>query len=92
MKYTGFRDRPLEERQLRFQTECREGHADIVSYYFNSLCMAPVCNVIVLMNEELKIETVFKRSGFISIGPKFILKVTCLGNFKFSILCVAFVI
>lgn len=35
VKYTGFRDRPLEERQLRFQTECREGHADIVSYYFN---------------------------------------------------------
>nr|XP_034338926.1 core-binding factor subunit beta isoform X2 [Crassostrea gigas] len=29
VKYTGFRDRPLEERQLRFQTECREGHADI---------------------------------------------------------------
>lgn len=31
VKYTGFRDRPSEERQLRFQTECREGHADIVS-------------------------------------------------------------
>ncbi|KAL3858969.1 hypothetical protein ACJMK2_009214 [Sinanodonta woodiana] len=29
IKYTGFRDRPIEERQLRFQTECREGHADI---------------------------------------------------------------
>ena len=29
VKYTGFRDRPSEERQLRFQTECREGHADI---------------------------------------------------------------
>lgn len=29
VKYTGFRDRPIEERQLRFQTECREGHADI---------------------------------------------------------------
>ncbi|XP_033754924.1 core-binding factor subunit beta-like isoform X1 [Pecten maximus] len=27
VKYTGFRDRPPEERQLRFQTECREGHA-----------------------------------------------------------------
>ncbi|XP_045192184.1 protein big brother-like isoform X1 [Mercenaria mercenaria] len=29
IKYTGFKDRPLEERQLRFQTECREGHADL---------------------------------------------------------------
>ncbi|XP_052822981.1 core-binding factor subunit beta isoform X2 [Octopus bimaculoides] len=29
IKYTGFRDKPEEERQLRFQTECREGHADI---------------------------------------------------------------
>nr|ARE59198.1 CBF-beta isoform 2 [Pinctada imbricata] len=29
VKYTGFRDRPTEERQLRFQTECREGHADV---------------------------------------------------------------
>jgi hypothetical protein len=29
VRYTGFRDRPHEERQVRFQTECREGHADI---------------------------------------------------------------
>ncbi|XP_050395763.1 core-binding factor subunit beta isoform X1 [Patella vulgata] len=29
VRYTGFRDRPHDERQLRFQTECREGHADI---------------------------------------------------------------
>ncbi|KAL5022149.1 hypothetical protein ScPMuIL_001304 [Solemya velum] len=29
VKYTGYRDKPPEERQLRFQTECREGHADI---------------------------------------------------------------
>ncbi|XP_074644810.1 core-binding factor subunit beta-like isoform X2 [Tubulanus polymorphus] len=29
IKYTGYRDRPLEERQLRLQTECREGHADV---------------------------------------------------------------
>ncbi|KAL8585308.1 hypothetical protein ACOMHN_066896 [Nucella lapillus] len=29
VRYTGFRDRPLDERQLRFQTECREGHADL---------------------------------------------------------------
>lgn len=29
VRYTGFRDRPLEERQLRFQTGCREGHTEI---------------------------------------------------------------
>ncbi|XP_005092145.2 protein big brother [Aplysia californica] len=29
VRYTGFRDRPLDERQLRFQAECREGHADL---------------------------------------------------------------
>lgn len=28
VRYTGFRDRPLEERQLRFQTGCREGHTE----------------------------------------------------------------
>ncbi|CAG5114774.1 unnamed protein product, partial [Candidula unifasciata] len=29
VRYTGFRDRPMEERQIRFQAETREGHADI---------------------------------------------------------------
>lgn len=30
VRYTGFRDRPQEERQLRFQTGCREGHTELV--------------------------------------------------------------
>lgn len=29
VRYTGFRDRPQEERQLRFQTGCREGHTEL---------------------------------------------------------------
>lgn len=29
VKYTGYRDRPLEERQVRFQNGCREGHTEI---------------------------------------------------------------
>ncbi|XP_077983505.1 core-binding factor subunit beta-like isoform X2 [Glandiceps talaboti] len=29
VRYTGFRDRSLEERQVRFQTGCREGHSEI---------------------------------------------------------------
>jgi len=29
VRYTGFRDRPLEERQVRFQNACREGHTEI---------------------------------------------------------------
>lgn len=29
IKYVAYRDRPLEERQLRFQTECREGNSTI---------------------------------------------------------------
>eukprot|EP00918_Siedleckia_nematoides_P012307 GHVU01026980.1.p1 GENE.GHVU01026980.1~~GHVU01026980.1.p1 ORF type:complete len:299 (+),score=29.46 GHVU01026980.1:75-971(+) len=29
VKYTGFRDRPHEERQIRFQNECREGQTDV---------------------------------------------------------------
>ncbi|XP_034941910.1 protein big brother-like [Chelonus insularis] len=29
IRYTGFRDRPLEERQGRFQNGCREGHTEI---------------------------------------------------------------
>ena len=31
IRYTGYRDRPLEERQIRFINGCREGHADVVS-------------------------------------------------------------
>ncbi|XP_015592403.1 protein big brother [Cephus cinctus] len=29
VKYTGYRDRPVEERQVRFQNGCREGHTEI---------------------------------------------------------------
>ncbi|XP_059163445.1 core-binding factor subunit beta-like [Physella acuta] len=29
VRYTGFRDRPMDERQIRFQADCREGHADL---------------------------------------------------------------
>ncbi|XP_031849406.1 protein big brother [Nomia melanderi] len=29
VRYTGFRDRPVEERRVRFQNGCREGHTEI---------------------------------------------------------------
>ncbi|KAG5309695.1 Protein big brother [Trachymyrmex zeteki] len=29
VRYTGYRDRPIEERQVRFQNGCREGHTEI---------------------------------------------------------------
>ncbi|EFN71957.1 Protein big brother [Camponotus floridanus] len=29
VRYTGYRDRPQEERQVRFQNGCREGHTEI---------------------------------------------------------------
>lgn len=29
VKYTGFKDRPLEERQSRFLQHCQEGHTEI---------------------------------------------------------------
>jgi Core binding factor beta subunit len=29
VRYTGFRDRPQEERKLRFANGCREGHTEI---------------------------------------------------------------
>lgn len=29
VRYTGYRDRPLEERQMRFQNGCREGHTEV---------------------------------------------------------------
>ncbi|KAJ3634147.1 hypothetical protein MTP99_011052 [Tenebrio molitor] len=29
VRYTGYRDRPQEERQVRFQNACREGHTEI---------------------------------------------------------------
>ena len=34
VRYTGLRDRPYEERRMKFQNDCREGHADIVSLCF----------------------------------------------------------
>lgn len=30
VRYTGFRDRPIDERRLRLQEDCRQGHADVV--------------------------------------------------------------
>ncbi|XP_043563159.1 core-binding factor subunit beta isoform X6 [Chiloscyllium plagiosum] len=30
IKYTGFRDRPHDERQMRFQNACRDGRSEIV--------------------------------------------------------------
>uniref|UniRef100_A0A8C5SDQ4 Core-binding factor subunit beta n=1 Tax=Laticauda laticaudata TaxID=8630 RepID=A0A8C5SDQ4_LATLA len=32
IKYTGFRDRPHEERQARFQNACRDGRSEIVYF------------------------------------------------------------
>ncbi|KAG8293644.1 hypothetical protein J6590_013793 [Homalodisca vitripennis] len=29
VRYTGYRDRPLDERVLRFHNACREGHTEI---------------------------------------------------------------
>ncbi|CAH1388706.1 unnamed protein product [Nezara viridula] len=29
VRFTGFRDRPTEERQIRFQNGCREGHTEV---------------------------------------------------------------
>ncbi|GFR32026.1 protein big brother [Trichonephila clavata] len=29
VRYTGYRDRPVDERQMRFQTACREGHTEV---------------------------------------------------------------
>ena len=32
VRYTGYRDRSHEERQVRFQAGCREGHSELVSW------------------------------------------------------------
>lgn len=29
VKYTGFKDRPLEERQMKFIANCQEGHTEV---------------------------------------------------------------
>ncbi|KAL4135083.1 hypothetical protein QTP88_006739 [Uroleucon formosanum] len=43
VRYTGYRDRPHEERQSRFQIGCREGHVDIVHilshFIMNGVCV-----------------------------------------------------
>ncbi|CAG9801860.1 unnamed protein product [Chironomus riparius] len=36
VRYTGFRDRPQEERKIRFQNGCREGHTEI-SFFSNGI-------------------------------------------------------
>jgi len=30
IRYTGYRDRPLQERQIRFKNSCLEGHCDFL--------------------------------------------------------------
>ncbi len=39
VRYTGYRDRPLEERQIRFQNACREGHTEVVSTVDAVFCL-----------------------------------------------------
>ncbi|KAE8608234.1 hypothetical protein XENTR_v10011435 [Xenopus tropicalis] len=34
IKYTGFRDRPHEERQARFQNACRDGRSEILELHY----------------------------------------------------------
>ena len=34
VKYTGYRDRPIEERKRRFMEDLQEGHSVIVSYLY----------------------------------------------------------
>lgn len=29
VRFTGFRDRPADERKIRFQNGCREGHTEV---------------------------------------------------------------
>ena len=45
VRYTGYRDRPLGERRLCLQSECREGHAPIVSgRHVNSNQISVLCD------------------------------------------------
>jgi hypothetical protein len=43
VRYTGFRDRPQEERRIRFQNGCREGHTEI-SFYATGINVQLVFN------------------------------------------------
>ncbi|XP_053211963.1 protein big brother-like isoform X2 [Panonychus citri] len=42
IRYVGYKDRPLVERRLRFQTGCREGTTDLV-HFKSSFIMNGVC-------------------------------------------------
>ncbi len=42
VRYTGYRDRPLHERQTKFQHALRDGNVEIVSEQGNAVCASKI--------------------------------------------------
>lgn len=77
VRYTGYRDRPQEERQVRFQNACREGHTEIAFIATGTniqLVFAPASNSY-MQNRECDFD---KEPGKIHIKSSLIMNGVCV--------------
>ncbi|XP_031343075.1 protein big brother-like [Photinus pyralis] len=77
VRYTGYRDRPQEERQVRFQNACREGHTEIAFVATGTnlqLVFAPPSNSY-MQNRECDFD---KEPGKIHIKSSLIMNGVCV--------------
>lgn len=61
IKYTGFRDRPHEERQARFQNACRDGRSEVVSAVYLCLLGLIKCSLVKKKKRKKKNSCLCKR-------------------------------
>ncbi|GAB6025322.1 hypothetical protein CHUAL_010735 [Chamberlinius hualienensis] len=76
IRYTGYRDRPLEERQMRFHNGCREGHTDVAFVATGTnlqLMFTPSTNG--YSNNDLDFD---KEQGKVHIKSGFIMNGVCV--------------
>uniref|UniRef100_T1JHP7 Core-binding factor subunit beta n=1 Tax=Strigamia maritima TaxID=126957 RepID=T1JHP7_STRMM len=81
VRYTGYRDRPLEERQMRFQNGCREGHTElafIASGTNLQLMFRPCVNGYNTLDPEAKEVDFDKEQGKVHIKSPFIMNGVCV--------------
>lgn len=78
VRYTGYRDRPLEERQMRFQNGCREGHTEIAFIATGTnlqLVFNPVANGYLTDMRDCDFD---KEHGKVHIRSHFIMNGVCV--------------
>lgn len=90
VKYTGFKDRPLEERQMKFIANCQEGHTEVsvvqsgsqFTLMFNPTidpaCNNEGCNFDRALGKVSQVLCILFRASI--LGPYRILQATLVAN------------